>query len=138
MSDMLDEGTYLWSADVETISDKLVHAEYFSLFQVHDQRDEGRPPHCIQVRNGNIVLISPNKADHYVKEYNGKLNIYTTIHINKRNVIVDYTIDGKNEGKINADTIGQSFVKFGAYRWNAVSNVKQIYRKVRFERIDVS
>ena len=33
-SDKLESGVYVWSADVQTISKELVHASYFSLFQI--------------------------------------------------------------------------------------------------------
>ena len=134
MGDMLDPGTYVWSTDVETISDKLVHAEYFSLFQIHDKRPNGRAPHGIQVRNGNIILICPENVDYYVERYNGKLSISTKIHVEKNFVTVDYILNGINVKKLKSKLIGECFVKFGAYRWNAVCDVKQIYRNLRFER----
>jgi len=135
MSDMLDLGTYVWSADVETISDKLVHAEYFSLFQIHDKRPNGRPPHLIQVRDGDIILICPNEVNYRVEKYNGKLSISTKIHVEKNFVTVDYILNGINVKKLKSELIGQCFIKFGAYRWNAVCDVKQIYRNLRFEKL---
>lgn len=137
-STKLETGAYIWSADVETISDKLVHAEYFSLFQVHDERPNGRPPHLIQVRNGDIILTCPENVDYYVERYNGKLSISTKIHVKKNFVTVDYILNGINVKKLKSKLTGQCFVKFGAYRWNAVCDVKQIYRNLRFERTNVS
>jgi hypothetical protein len=139
MGDMLDPGTYVWSADVETISDKLVHAEYFFLLQIHDKRPNGRPPHGIQVRRGSIFLIQEDDdTELYVSKYKGQLSIATKVHVKRKRVSVEYIIDGVNVAKLKSKAIGQPFIKFGAYRWNAVCDVKQIYRNLRFERTNVS
>lgn len=136
-SDRLEPGTYVWQADVETISDELIHASYFHLFQIHDGRIGGRPPHCIQVRNGDIFLCNQDE-ECVVSQYKGKLSITANISIEKESITVRYTFDGKYVGTIKSETRDRPIVKFGAYRWNAVCDVKQVYKNVKFGRIDVS
>jgi hypothetical protein len=109
------------------------------LFQIHDKRPNGRPPHGIQVRNGDIFLIQEDDAsDLYVAKYKGQLSIATKVHVKGKSVSVEYIIDGVNVAKLKSKVIGKPFIKFGAYRWNAVCDVKQIYRNLRFERTNVS
>lgn len=141
-SDVLKIGNYVWSADVETISDELIHADVFHLFQVHDNRRGGRPPIAIRVINGKIWIITSSDTSWYVGDYVGKLHIEAKIQIEKNFVIVQFLFDGepyhkKIKGKIFVDG-GGPFIKFGAYRWNAVCDVKQIYKNLKYERLDVS
>lgn len=136
-TDKLEPGTYVWKADVETISDELIHASCFHLFQIHDGRIGGRPPHCIQVRDGDIVLCNQDE-EVITSEYKGKLSIITKISIKKESITVGYVFDGKYIGTMKAETRDSPIVKFGAYRWNAVCDVKQVYNNVKFGRKDVS
>lgn len=137
-SDYLTPGTYIWSADIETISKRLVHAKQFHLFQIHDHRRGGRPPHSIKVIRGNVFLTTDKKYTHdfFVSEYTGKIFIEALINITDGgDIIVDYTIDNKKTAVMKSQTDKSPFVKFGAYRWNAVCDVKQIYRNLRFEKL---
>lgn len=140
-SDILERGNYVWSADVETISDELIHAELFHLFQIHDNRRGGRPPVAIRVISGEIIIHTSSNQDYIVGTYTGKLHIDAKIKIKNDYLIVRFTFDGKPyKRKIKGDYIesGGPFIKFGAYRWNATCDVKQIYKNLKFECIDVS
>ena len=57
-SHKLEIGKYIWSADVEMLSDELLHAETFYFFQIHDGR-KGRgkgSPANLCVKQGQICL----------------------------------------------------------------------------------
>ena len=141
-SDILELGNYVWSADVETISDELIHAELFHLFQIHDNRRGGRPPVAIRVISGEIIIHTSSNQDLIVGTYTGKLHIEAKIQVEKEYVSIQFAFDKqpyskKVKGLILVDG-GGPFIKFGAYRWNATCDVKQIYRNLRFESIDVS
>lgn len=135
-SDRLESGIYIWSADIRTISRAIEHATYFSLFQIHDGRVSGRPPHSIQVREGNIFLLQEDEdTEFYVSKYKGRLSIATKIYVKGKIVTVEYIIDGVKIAKLKSKGLDQPFIKFGAYRWNAVCDVKQVYENVRFEKL---
>lgn len=141
-SDVLEPGNYIWSADVATNSDELIHAKVFHLFQIHDNRRGGRPPVAIRVTDGNIWIITSSNDTWYVGKYVGKLHIEAKITIKKDFVIIQFAFDGQSyckkvKGEIFVDG-GGPFIKFGAYRWNAVCDVKQIYKNVRYEKLNVS
>ena len=136
-SDYLTPGTYIWSADIETISDKIIHAKQFSLFQIHDHRKGGRPPHSLIVKRGNLCFATDKDYTHdfFVSKYTGKVSVKVKFYITKEIIIADYTIDNKKIRKMRSKIKSVPFVKFGAYRWNAVCDVKQIYRNLRFEKL---
>lgn len=136
-SDRLKSGIYKWSATVETISEQLNHASHFSLFQIHSGETKGRPPHGIQVKDGDIFIIRP-RIDTFVGKYKGKLKIETNIRIKGKTVMVEYILDGTRVAELKSKGVGKPFIKFGIYRWNAVCDVKQIYSNVRLEKINVS
>tara|TARA_B100001057_G_C22829222_1_gene942704 strand:- start:1402 stop:1983 length:582 start_codon:yes stop_codon:yes gene_type:complete len=141
-TNILKTGKYIWSADVETNSDELIHAKVFHLFQIHDGRTGGRPPVAIRVTDGNIWIMTSSGDGWYVGRYVGKLHIEAKIKITKDFVIIQFAFDGqpyhkKVRGPIFVDG-GGTFIKFGVYRWNAVCDVKQIYRNLRYKKLNVS
>ena len=141
-SDVLKTGNYVWSAGIETYSDETIHAEVFHLFQIHDNRRGGRPPVAIRVDKGQILIITSYNESLPVGAYTGNLHIDSKIEIKNDCVIVEFVFDGqpyskKIEGEIFVAG-GGPYIKFGAYRWNAICDVKQIYKNLKCECIDVS
>ena len=72
-----------------------------------------------------------------MRKYFTKQNIVSQFPLAK-SITVGYVFDGKYIGTMKAETRDSPIVKFGAYRWNAVCDVKQVYNNVKFGRIDVS
>lgn len=129
-SKFLEKGKYTWSADIETIADELIHAEVFHFFQVHDGRMHGESPSNCKVQNGHISLKeSPTGIKFESKKFNLRCDIFVD---SKLCVFCDYFLDGKHIGNTTStnDEQQKPFMKFGAYRWNAVCDVEQIYRNV--------
>ena len=141
-SDVLKTGNYVWSAGIETYSDETIHAEVFHLFQIHDNRRGGRPPVAIRVDKGQILIITSYNESLPVGTYTGKLHIDAKIEIKNNYLIVEFAFDGQPYAKKIKGEIfvagGGPYIKFGAYRWNATCDVKQIYKNLKCECIDVS
>ena len=142
----LDQGVYEWSANLEIISDKLFHAKYFSLFQVHGFVNSdaphyqtinfGKPYSSLGVKHSGFNLSSPNSSKDVpcdLLKYNRKHSINVRVVIGKKKVIVRYKIDDKHVGTTSADKLQSDvkpFLKFGVYRWEANCDVTQIYKDV--------
>ncbi len=132
-SHYLEIGSYIWSADIEIISDKLLHAGAFYFFQIHDGRLEGHSPSNLLVRDGEIFLNDINSTG--LRFSNNIFNLRCEITIKKDKVKCAYYIDNQFICTTKKSISSKPYVKFGGYRFNALCDVTQIYRNVNLEKL---
>ena len=139
-SPVLEIGKYVWSADIETIADELIHAKMFYIFQVHGGKNtvglsfnkSSIPPSRFIVLDGNIIVGNFSTDLDFVNNF----NLRCEIKIDKKlNIFCDYYMNDKFIGNTKDSNKGKPFLKFGAYRWNALCDVTQIYRNVEFKSL---
>ena len=83
-SPVLEIGKYVWSADIETIADELIHAKMFYIFQVHGGK--------------NTVGLSFNKSSIPAPVF-AETREALSVSIPRTSSICDFILSGSEEGR---------------------------------------
>ena len=127
-SPLLHPGKYEFQADVSIHADKVRHAEWYSIFQIHNGVRDGIPPSMFTVCqygrwhiDGRDTYVTPKL------EFALKVNL----EIKENFITVDYYVDEEYLGSSRTYELAQPFIKFGLYRMNEYCSATQIYKNVR-------
>ena len=125
-SNLLPEGTYKFTADVNIQAEEFPQAEWYSIFQLHNGVEGSQPPSLLAVCK-KFWHIGPRNTFVVATD---KFSLLAEISIIENFINVDYYIDNIYLASSRQYDTNSPFIKFGLYRMNEYCPATQIYENV--------